>query len=145
MKSRKHRTRARSTRDFQWSSWRGRPEGTSLNMHTTTAIRQRCSFTSYSPPTHTALIQVCSQLQNTWNWPATSRPSYTTRSLVARNSVTTWLAAAKLGLLVPSQLVRREHFYWKACATNSHHHHQFIRQQRAKGHLQVAIYNTQWL
>jgi len=43
------------------------------------------------------------------NWPATSRPSYTTRSLVALISVTIWLAAAKLGRLVLSQFVRCEH------------------------------------
>ena len=39
------------------------------------------------------------------NWPSVSRPSYatvTTRSLVTRASVSTWLAAAKLGLLVLS-------------------------------------------
>jgi len=46
---------------------------------------------------------------------ATSRPSYTTRSLVTRVSVTTWLAAAKLGRLVFSQFVRCEHSRWKAC------------------------------
>ena len=38
-------------------------------------------------------------------WPATSRPSYTTRWLVTRVSVTTGLAAAKLGRLVLSQFV----------------------------------------
>jgi len=37
------------------------------------------------------------------NWPVTSRPSYTTRSLVTR--VTTWSAAAKLGRLVLSQFM----------------------------------------
>ena len=46
------------------------------------------------------------------NWPATRRPSYTTRSLVTRVSVTTWLAAAKLGRLVLSQFVRCEHSRW---------------------------------
>jgi len=47
-------------------------------------------------------------LHSTWtelNWTATSRPSYTTRSLVTRVSVTTWLAAAKLGRLVLRQFV----------------------------------------
>ena len=53
------------------------------------------------------------------NWPATSRPSYTTRSLVTRVSVTNWLAAAKLGRLVLSQFVRCEHFHWQACIQNS--------------------------
>jgi len=44
------------------------------------------------------------------NWPAASRPSYTARRLlVTRVSVTTWLAAAKLGRLVLSQFVRCEH------------------------------------
>jgi len=43
------------------------------------------------------------------NRTATGRHSYTTRSLVTRVSVTTWLAAAKLGRLVLSQFVRCEH------------------------------------
>ena len=45
-------------------------------------------------------------------WPATTRPilhPYTMRLLVMRISVTTWLAAAKLGRLVPSQFVRCKH------------------------------------
>ena len=40
---------------------------------------------------HSALIEL--------NWSATSRPSYATRSLVSRVSVTIWLAAANLGQL----------------------------------------------
>jgi len=40
---------------------------------------------------------------NELNWPVTSQPSYTTRSLVTRVSVSTRLAAAKLGRLVLSQ------------------------------------------
>jgi len=39
------------------------------------------------------------------NWPATSQPSYTTRSLVMCVSITAWLAAAKLGRLVFNQFV----------------------------------------
>jgi len=41
------------------------------------------------------------------NWPATMRPSYTTRSLVTRVGVATWLAAAKLGREKPVQLCNR--------------------------------------
>jgi len=60
------------------------------------------------------LQQHCDMLQrlvhSTWtelNWPATSRPSYTTCSLVMRVTVnvTTWLAAVKLGRLVLGQFV----------------------------------------
>jgi len=47
------------------------------------------------------------------NWPATSRPSYTTRSLVARVGVKTWLAAAKLGRSVLS-----EHIHWNTRIQN---------------------------
>jgi len=39
------------------------------------------------------------------NWPATSQPSYTTRSLVMCVSITAWLAAAKLGRLVFNQFM----------------------------------------
>ena len=48
--------------------------------------------------------------RNELNWPAASQPSCTTRSLVTRVSLTTGLAAAKLGRLVLSQFVRREPF-----------------------------------
>jgi len=41
---------------------------------------------------------------NWTNWPATSRPSYTTHSLV---SLMTWFVTAKLGQLVLSQFQRR--------------------------------------
>ena len=52
-------------------------------------------------------VKVCSQHVN-WtqpNWPATSRPSYTKRSLVARVSITTSLAAAKLERLLLAQFM----------------------------------------
>jgi len=42
----------------------------------------------------------------------------TTRSLVTRVSVTTQLAAAKLGRLVLNQFVSREHSRYKACVQN---------------------------
>ena len=42
-----------------------------------------------------------------------------TRSVVRCVSVTTWLAAAKLGQIAPSQFVRCEHSHWKACVQNS--------------------------
>ena len=51
-------------------------------------------------PTHSRpTIKACSWHMNftELNWHATSRPSYSTRSLVTRVSVTTWLAAEKLG------------------------------------------------
>ena len=47
------------------------------------------------------------------NRPATSRPSYTTRSLVAHVGVKTWLAAAKLGRSVLS-----EHIHWNTRIQN---------------------------
>ena len=40
------------------------------------------------------------------------------RSLVTRVSATTWLAAAKLGRLVPSQFVRRQHSRWNTRVRN---------------------------
>ena len=55
------------------------------------------------PPTdwlQSSTLRACSQHMN---WTATSRPSYTTRSLATRVSVTTWLAATKLERLVLSQ------------------------------------------
>jgi len=52
-------------------------------------------------------------------WSATSRPSYTTRSLVTCVNVTTWLAAAKLGRLVLSQFVCCKYFQRKSRVQNS--------------------------
>ena len=46
------------------------------------------------------------------NWSATTRPIYTTRSLVAHVSVTAWLPAAKLGRLVLGQFVLRNLRSW---------------------------------
>jgi len=60
-------------------------------------------------------MKACSQHIN-WNelyWPATvSRPSSTTGSLVTRVDVSTWLATAKLGRLVLSQIMWCEHSRW---------------------------------
>jgi len=54
-------------------------------------------------------VKACSQHMN---WSATSRPSYTARSLATRVSVTIWLAVATPGRLVLSQFVRCEHSHW---------------------------------
>ena len=50
---------------------------------------------------------------NYWpiNWPATSRPNYTTRLLVTRASVAIWLAAAKLERLVFGEFWTSEHVW----------------------------------
>jgi len=52
------------------------------------------------PAKHKALFTAHEVNQSDLNCPATSRPNYTTRSLVTRVSVTTWLTAAKLEQLV---------------------------------------------
>ena len=74
------------------------------------SVWQICQLSSVHWTSLSSRVVPLTSVHSTWtelNWSATTRPSYTTRSLFARVSVTTWLAAAaKLGRLVLSQFAR---------------------------------------
>jgi len=98
---------------------RERQEDHSENHCEADTPRVRARPPAESNPPRTDIVNVCSQHMN-WtelNRPATSRPSYTTRSLVTRVSATTWLAAANLWRLVLSQFVRCEQSRWNTRVT----------------------------
>ena len=69
------------------------------------------------PPASEVLRSVHSTRCHELNWPATSRPSYTTRALVTRVSVATWLAAAKLGRSVLGYF--SAHAFQRGCSHRS--------------------------
>ena len=68
-----------------------------------------------SPVIHKGLFTARELNWTELNWPATSRPSYTTRAFVSCIRITSWLAA---GLLVLSQFMRCKHSHWNTCVQN---------------------------
>jgi len=79
---------------------------TALAYRVTAADRDFSAEVFHASSYSTAKDKACLHVVHGLNWPATSRPSYTTRSLVTRVDATTRLATAKLGRLVLSQFVR---------------------------------------
>jgi len=69
-------------------------------------IRVKQVLAMHSCQSDSVVQMTLRRVHSTWtevNWPTTSRPNYTTYSLVTRVTVTIWLAAVKLGLLVLSE------------------------------------------